>query len=103
MGKHPIDHERNGESQAAREYARVEREQANPMSDPKVKAMTKSAETEEGADRAKKYARVEREQADPITDPKVRAMNKGGHSDEDKSLATRIKKFLKIDRQRSDS
>lgn len=64
MGKHPIDHDRNGDSKAAREYARVEREQAEPMSDPKIKSMTRSA-----------------------------------HSDEDKSLLTRLRKFLNIDRQ----
>lgn len=52
---------------------------------------------------AKKYAQIEREQADQVTDPKVRAMTKAGHSDEEKSLASRIKKFLKIDRQRTET
>ena len=103
MGKHPIDHDRSRDSRAAREYARVEREQADPMTDPKVKAMTKTTEKEEAAKRAKKYARVEREQADPVTDPKVRAMTRGAHKDEDKAKPSRLKKFLNIDRQSTDS
>ena len=102
MAKHPIDHKRKGSSKGAKEYARVEREQADPMTDPKVKAMTKASEKDKPAGRAKKYAQVEREQAEPTSDPKVNAMTKSAHADEDKSLTSRIKKFLKIDRQKSE-
>ncbi len=68
MGKHPIDQPRSRDSKVAREYARVERQQGDPTSDPKVKAMTRAA-----------------------------------HSDEDKSLVSRVKNFLKIDRQNPES
>lgn len=67
MGKHPIDQPRGRDAKVAREYARVERKQAEPTSDPKVKAMTRAA-----------------------------------HGDEDKSLVSRIRKFLKIDRQKTE-
>ncbi|MFQ5567010.1 MAG: hypothetical protein ACE5EU_11680 [Paracoccaceae bacterium] len=69
MGKHPIDHDRD------RDDAEV----------------------------AKKYSRIEREHADDLTDPKVRAMTKAGHKAETEADDARLKAFLKIDRERSDS
>ena len=102
MGKHPIDHDRPEEDSAAREYARVEREQSEPLSDPKVKAMNKAREDDTSRE-VEKFSQLEREKADEITDPKVKAMTRSAHKDEDKSLLTRLKKFLNIDRQGSDS
>ena len=103
MGKHPMDKDRSRDAKVAREYARVEREQGEPTSDPKVKAMTKAANHEDSAQQAREYARVEREQGEPTSDPKVRAMTKAAHKDEDKSLVSRVKKFLRIDRQKPES
>lgn len=104
MAKRPLDHDRPREGKAAREYARVERESADPMSDPKVKSMTKASQKdEETAREAREFARIEREKAEAVTDPKVKSMTKGAHKDEDKSVGTRIKKFLKIDRQKPES
>lgn len=68
MSKHPIDHGKNGD-------------------DAKV---------------AEEYARIEREQAEPIADPKVKAMTKATHKDEDKASAARLKKFLEIDKKKSE-
>lgn len=104
MGKRPLDRDRPREGKAAREYARVERETADPMTDPRVKSMTKaSKDDEETAREAREFARLEREKAEAVTDPKVRSMTRGAHKDEDKSLGSRIKKFLKIDRQKPES
>lgn len=50
--------------------------------------------------RPEEYARIERETADPVTDPKVKALAKAAHADEEKAAPTRVKKFLKIDRQK---
>ena len=52
---------------------------------------------------AKQYSRIERETADKLTDPKVRAMAKAGHSDEAATEATRLRAFVKIDREQGDS
>ena len=64
MGKHPIDHGRNGDdAKAAEEYARIEREHAEPITDPKVKAMTKAAHRDEertASTRLKKFVEIER-------------------------------------------
>lgn len=104
MGKLPLDHDRPSDSKAAKEYARVERESADPMTDPKVKSMTKASQKdEEKAREAREFARIEREKAETVTDPKVRSMARGAHKDEDKSVGSRIKKFLKIDRQKTES
>lgn len=102
MGKHPIDHDRPRDDGTAREYARVEREKADPLSDPKVKAMNKARE-DDTAREAEKFSQLEREKADPLSDPKVKAMTRGAHKDEDKSLLTRLRKFLNIDRQGTES
>lgn len=104
MAKSPLDHDRPEEGKAAREYARVERETADPMSDPKVKSMNKASRGDEDkAGKAREFARIEREKAEAVSDPKVKSMAKGAHKDEDKSVASRLKKFLKIDRQGSES
>jgi len=52
---------------------------------------------------AKEYSRIEREQAGDATDPKVQAMTKAAHSDEAATSDTRLKKFLKIDRETRES
>ena len=67
MTKHPIDHNR------ARDDSKV----------------------------AKQYGRIEREKADKVTDPKVRAMTKAERAAE--KSGTRLKAFLKIDREQNDS
>ena len=73
MSKHPIDHDRDRD-------------------DSKV---------------AEQYSRIEREKAGDLTDPKVRAMTRaapkpgagtGAEADE-----TRLRAFLKIDREQDDS
>lgn len=69
MGKHPIDHDHE------RDDAKV----------------------------AKEYSRIEREQASDGTDPKVQAMTRAAHKDEPAAGKTRVKKFLKIDREGSES
>jgi hypothetical protein len=52
---------------------------------------------------AKEYSRIEREQADEAADPKVKAMTKAAHGDEAATSDTRLKKFLKIDRETGES
>jgi hypothetical protein len=69
MGKHPIDHDHE------RDDAKV----------------------------AKEYSRIQREQAEDATDPKVQAMTKAAHKDEPATTDTRLKKFLKIDREAGES
>lgn len=102
MAKRPLDHDRP-EGKAAREYARVERETAEPMTDPRVRSMTKASQKdEETARETEEFTRLEREQAEPVSDPKVKSMTRGAHKDEDKSLRSRIMKFLKIDRQKTE-
>ena len=68
MGKHPIDHADEGEE------AKV----------------------------AEEYTRIERERAEPITDPKVKALTRAAHRDEPKAAATRLKKFVKIEREKTE-
>ncbi len=69
MSKHPIDHDR------ARDDSKV----------------------------AKQYSRIERENADDLTDPKVRAMTKITHESGAGADETRLRAFLKIDREQDDS
>lgn len=100
MGKRPQDHDRPRDGKTVREYARVERENADPMTDPRVRSMTKAPRSDDDKAReAREFARIEREKAEATSDPRVRSMTKAAHSDEDKSTASRIRKFLKIDRQ----
>ncbi len=67
MSKHPIDHDR------ARDDGKV----------------------------AKQYVRIEREQAGEAVDPKVRQLTKDAHKDEGKASAARVKRFLKIEREKA--
>jgi hypothetical protein len=68
MSKHPIDHDRaRDDSTAARQYSRIEREKADDLTDPKVRAMTRAtpeagAETEDFRLRA--FLKIDREQDD---------------------------------------
>jgi hypothetical protein len=66
MGRHPIDHDRNrDDGQVARQYTRIERENADTVTDPKVRAMAKSERPAEITDtRLKAFLKIEREQAD---------------------------------------
>jgi len=50
---------------------------------------------------AKQYSRIARETADDLTDPKVRVMTKAERAAE--VTDTRLKAFLKIERERADS
>lgn len=52
---------------------------------------------------AKEYSRIERQHASGATDPKVKAMTKAAHKDEPATQGTRVKKFLKIDREGGES
>lgn len=52
---------------------------------------------------AKEYARIEREKAGDSDDPKVRAMTKAAHAKEPEVADSRLKAFLKIDREKGDS
>lgn len=67
MGKNPIDRDRHRDSRPAREYARVEREQADPITDPKVRAMTRAAHSDEGKaepSRLRKFLNILRQSPD---------------------------------------
>lgn len=64
MGKHPIDRDRPRDAKVAREYTRLEREQADPITDPKVKAMTKAAHGDEDKSlvaRLRKFLNIDRQ------------------------------------------
>ena len=54
---------------------------------------------------AQKYAKIERKAAGEATDPKVKAMTKGARTSENTPEAgkSRMKAFLKIDREGADS
>lgn len=54
---------------------------------------------------AQKYAKIEREVAGEASDPKVQAMNKGARAGEKTPGAgkSRMKAFLKIERESADS
>jgi hypothetical protein len=68
MSKHPIDHDRaRDDNKVAEHYSKIEREKADELTDPKVKAMTKAErEAEASADsaRLKAFLKIEREQDD---------------------------------------
>lgn len=103
MGKHPIDRDRPRDAKVAKEYARVERAQADPATSSKVKAMAKASRQDDTSSETREFARIEREQGEPTSDPRVKAMTRAAHRDEDKSLVTRLKQFLNIDRQHPES
>ena len=66
MSKHPIDHDRaRGDAKVARQYSRIEREQAAGLTDPKVRAMTKAGQEAEIPDsRLTAFLKIDREQDD---------------------------------------
>ena len=68
MSKHPIDHDRaRDDSKVAEQYSRIEREKADDLTDPKIRAMTK-ATPEAGAEadesRLRAFLKIDREQDD---------------------------------------
>jgi hypothetical protein len=68
MNKHPIDHDRaRDDSEVAKQYSRIEREQADDLTDAKVRAMTKAGhETEAKASdaRLRAFLKIDRQQND---------------------------------------
>ncbi len=66
MSKHPIDHDRNrDDARVARQYARIEREQADDLTDPKVKTMSRAGHDTEAPDaRLRAFLKIDREQDD---------------------------------------
>jgi hypothetical protein len=66
MSKHPLDHDRSrNDSQVVKQYSRIARETADDLTDPKVRAMTKTERAAEATDaRLKAFLKIEREQAD---------------------------------------
>jgi hypothetical protein len=66
MSKHPIDHDRaRDDAKVARQFSRIEREQATGLSDPKVRAMTKAGhEADIPNVRLKAFLKIDREQDD---------------------------------------
>ncbi len=66
MTKHPIDHDRaRDDSKVAKQYSRIEREQADDLTDPKVRAMTKAGhETEADDARLRAFLKIDRKQDD---------------------------------------
>lgn len=68
MSKHPIDHDRaRDDSKVAKQYSRIDREKAEDMTDPKVRAMTKAGrKAGAGADdtRLRAFLKIDREQDD---------------------------------------
>lgn len=63
MSKHPIDHDRKrDDAKVAKEYARIEREQGEELSDPKVQKMTRARAGDEATDsRMRAYLKIDRE------------------------------------------
>jgi hypothetical protein len=66
MSKHPIDHDRaRDDAKVAKQYSRIEREQASGLTDPKVRAMTKAGHATEAPDaRLRAFLKIDREQDD---------------------------------------
>ncbi len=66
MSKHPIDHDRaRDNAKVAKQYSRIEREQAGDLTDPKVRAMTKAGHETEAPDaRLRAFLKFDREQDD---------------------------------------
>ncbi len=66
MSKHPIDHDRaRDDAKVAKQYSRIEREQADDLTDPKVRAMTKAGHETEAPDaRLRAFLKIDREQDD---------------------------------------
>jgi hypothetical protein len=68
MSKHPIDHDHIcDDGKVVGKYSRIEREQADDMTDPKVRAMIKAerdAVAESDIARLKSYMRIDRKRHD---------------------------------------
>jgi hypothetical protein len=66
MTKHPIDHDRaRDDAKVAKQYGRIERENADDQTDPKVRAMAKAERAaEDPAARLKAFLKIDREQDD---------------------------------------
>ena len=66
MPKHPLDHDRNrDDSKVAMHYTRIERESADEVTDPKIRAMVKTERPAEAPDaRVKAFLKIDREIAD---------------------------------------
>jgi hypothetical protein len=66
MTKHPIDHDRaRDDSKVAKQYSRIEREQADDLTDAKVRAMAKAGhETEADDARLRAFLKIDRERDD---------------------------------------
>jgi hypothetical protein len=66
MSKHPIDHDRaRDDAKVAKQYSRIEREQADDLTDPKVRAMTKAQHEDEAPDaRLRAFLKFDRERDD---------------------------------------
>ncbi len=66
MSKHPIDHDRaRDDSKVARQYSRIEREIADDLTDPRVRAMTRAGHATEADDaRLRAFLKFDREHND---------------------------------------
>ena len=66
MSKHPIDHDRaRDDGKVAKQYSRIEREQADDLTDPKVRAMTKAGHATEAPDASlRAFLKFDRERDD---------------------------------------
>ncbi|MEE8453598.1 MAG: hypothetical protein V3R90_02355 [Limibaculum sp.] len=66
MSKHPIDHDRaRDDGKVAKQYSRIEREQADDLTDPKVRAMTRAGHATEAPDaRLRAFLKFDRERDD---------------------------------------
>ena len=66
MSKHPIDHDRaRDDGKVAKQYSRIERELADDLTDPKVRAMTRAGHATEAPDaRLRAFLEFDRERDD---------------------------------------
>ena len=66
MSKHPIDHDRaRDDAKVARQYSRIEREIADELTDPRVRAMTRAGhENEAPHARLRTFLKFDRERDD---------------------------------------
>jgi hypothetical protein len=65
MSKHQIDHDRaRDNAKVAKQYSRIEREQADDLTDPRVRAMTKAGHKTEAPDaRLRTFLKFDRERS----------------------------------------